>query len=132
MRLEPIASPSPARRIVPPALAMAATFLVAALLALIAGGNPFAVFGLILNGAFGSKFALLETLNSATPLIFTGLAIAVAFRAKLWNIGAEAQLYAGAVLTVILGTGALRPGRHAGGRLAAARACLAENPAGRR
>jgi ABC-type uncharacterized transport system permease subunit len=107
MRLEPIASPSPARRIVPPALAIAATFLVAALLALVAGGNPFAVFGLILKGAFGSKFALLETLNSATPLIFTGLAIAVAFRAKLWNIGAEAQLYAGAVLTVILGTGAL-------------------------
>jgi simple sugar transport system permease protein len=49
----------------------------------------------------------LETLNSATPLIFTGLAIAVAFRAKLWNIGAEAQLYAGAVITVVLGTGAL-------------------------
>ena len=48
MRLEPIEAPSPARRIVPPALAMAATFLVAAALALIAGGNPFAVFGLIL------------------------------------------------------------------------------------
>jgi general nucleoside transport system permease protein len=107
MRLEPIAVPSTTRRIVPPALAMLATFLVAALLAMIAGGNPFAVFGLILTGAFGSKFAVLETLNSATPLIFTGLAIAVAFRAKLWNIGAEAQLYAGAVLTVILGTGAL-------------------------
>ncbi len=107
MRLEPIAAPSTARRIVPPALAIIATFLVAALLAMIAGGNPFAVFGLILTGAFGSKFAVLETLNSATPLIFTGLAIAVAFRAKLWNIGAEAQLYAGAVLTVMLGTGAL-------------------------
>lgn len=107
MRLEPIAAPSTARRIVPPALAITATFLVAALLAMIAGGNPFAVFGLILTGAFGSKFAVLETLNSATPLIFTGLAIAVAFRAKLWNIGAEAQLYAGAVLTVMLGTGAL-------------------------
>lgn len=107
MRLEPIVAPSTARRIVPPMLAITATFLVAALLAMIAGGNPFAVFGLILTGAFGSKFALLETLNSATPLIFTGLAIAVAFRAKLWNIGAEAQLYAGAVLTVMLGTGAL-------------------------
>jgi simple sugar transport system permease protein len=107
MRLEPIAAPSTARRIVPPALAITATFLVAALLAMIAGGNPFAVFGLILTGAFGSKFAVLETLNSATPLIFTGLAIAVAFRAKLWNIGAEAQLYAGAVLTVMLCTGAL-------------------------
>ncbi|MDE4140461.1 MULTISPECIES: ABC transporter permease [Rhodobacterales] len=107
MRLEPIAAPSLARRVLPPALAIAATFVVAALLAMIAGGNPFAVFGLILKGAFGSKFAILETLNSATPLIFTGLAIAVAFRAKLWNIGAEAQLYAGAVITVVLGTGAL-------------------------
>jgi general nucleoside transport system permease protein len=33
--------------------------------------------------------------------------VAVAFRAKLWNIGAEAQLYAGAIMTVVLGTGAL-------------------------
>jgi ABC-type uncharacterized transport system permease subunit len=37
-----------------------------------------------------------ETLTRATPLIFTGLAVAVAFRARLWNIGAEAQLYLGA------------------------------------
>ncbi|UWR87651.1 ABC transporter permease [Phaeobacter inhibens] len=107
MRLEPIAAPSWQRRLMPPALALLATFALAALLALIAGGEPLSIFGLILTGAFGSKFALLETLNRATPLIFTGLAIAVAFRAKLWNIGAEAQLYAGAVITVVLGTGAL-------------------------
>ena len=42
------------------------------------------------------------------PLIFTGLAVAVAFRAKFWNIGAEAQLYAGALMTVLLGTGVLQ------------------------
>lgn len=90
-----------------PAGAIAMTVLVASLLALIAGANPFATLGLIVKGAVGSKLALLETLNRATPLIFTGLAIAVAFRAKLWNIGAEAQLYAGAILTVLLGTGAL-------------------------
>ncbi|AFO92361.1 ABC transporter permease [Phaeobacter inhibens] len=107
MRLEPIAAPSWQRRLMPPALALLATFALAALLAQIAGGEPLSIFGLILTGAFGSKFALLETLNRATPLIFTGLAIAVAFRAKLWNIGAEAQLYAGAVITVVLGTGAL-------------------------
>ncbi|ATG36570.1 ABC transporter permease [Phaeobacter piscinae] len=107
MRLEPIAAPSWQRRLMPPALALLATFAIAALLAQIAGGEPLSIFGLILTGAFGSKFALLETLNRATPLIFTGLAIAVAFRAKLWNIGAEAQLYAGAVITVVLGTGAL-------------------------
>ncbi|WP_298854216.1 ABC transporter permease [uncultured Ruegeria sp.] len=107
MRLEPINNPSFARKLVPPALALSATILIASLLAMVAGANPFSVLGLIIKGAFGSKFALLETLNRATPLIFTGLAVAVAFRAKFWNIGAEAQLYAGALITVLLGTGAL-------------------------
>ena len=107
MRLEPIANPSLARQIGLPALALAATLGTASLLVLLAGANPFATLGLILKGAAGSKFAVLETLNRATPLIFTGLSIAVAFRAKLWNIGAEAQLYAGAIATVLLGTGAI-------------------------
>ncbi|WP_037275962.1 ABC transporter permease [Roseovarius mucosus] len=107
MRLEPIANPSLARSTLPPVLAIAATVIVASLLAMLAGADPFAVLGLILKGAAGSKFAVLETLNRATPLIFTGLAVAVAFRARLWNIGAEAQLYAGALMTVVLGTGAL-------------------------
>lgn len=107
MRLEPILNPGLARKIGFPALALLATVITASLLALLAGANPFATLGLILTGAMGSKFALLETFNRATPLIFTGLSIAVAFRAKLWNIGAEAQLYAGAIMTILLGTGAL-------------------------
>lgn len=107
MRLEPIPNPTLMRRLLPPATALAATVLVAAILALIAGANPLAVLGQIVKGAVGSRFALLETLNRATPLIFTGLAVAVAFRARLWNIGAEAQLYAGAIVAVLLGTGAI-------------------------
>ncbi|GAB4382322.1 ABC transporter permease [Albidovulum sp.] len=107
MRLEPIANPSLARRLGPPAAALAATILFAMALARLAGADPLEVLGLIVKGAAGSKFAVLETLNRATPLIFTGLSVAVAFRAKLWNIGAEAQLYLGAVVTVLLGTGAL-------------------------
>lgn len=103
MRLEPIANPTALRRYGVPALALAATIVVASLLALIAGADPFATLGLIIEGAAGSRFALLETLNRATPLIFTGLAVAVAFRARLWNIGAEAQLYAGAIVTVLIG-----------------------------
>jgi simple sugar transport system permease protein len=86
MRLEPVAHPNLARRLGYPGLSIAATIAV---------------------GATGSRLALLETLNRATPLIFTGLAVSVAFRAKLWNIGAEAQLYAGAIVAVLLGTGAL-------------------------
>lgn len=107
MRLERIANPSAARQIGLPAFAIVATVLVASILVMLAGANPTATLGLILKGAVGSKFAVLETLNRATPLIFTGLSIAVAFRAKLWNIGAEAQLYAGAIVTVLLGTGAI-------------------------
>lgn len=113
MRLEPVANPSIWRTTLPPAIAIASTVVVASLLAMAAGANPFSVLGLILKGAFGSKFALLETLNRATPLIFTGLSVAVAFRARLWNIGAEAQLYAGALITVVLGTGMLQWGAFA-------------------
>ncbi len=107
MRLEPVANPSLARSLGFPAIALGLSVVVASGLALLAGANPFATFGLILQGAAGSQFAALETLNRATPLIFTGLAVAVAFRAKLWNIGAEAQLYMGALLTVVFGTSAL-------------------------
>jgi simple sugar transport system permease protein len=107
MRLEPIANPSALRRVGLPLAALGLTVVTASLLALLAGANPFATLGLIVQGAVGTKFAALETLNRATPLIFTGLAVAVAFRARLWNIGAEAQLYAGAVAAVLLGTGAI-------------------------
>ena len=107
MRLEPIANPALTRTLGLPALALLGTVVIASLLAMIAGAQPLSVLGLILKGAFGTKFATLETLNRATPLIFTGLAVAVAFKARLWNIGAEAQLYMGAVVTVVLGTGAL-------------------------
>jgi len=107
VRLEPISNPTFARSVGFPAVALGLSVVVASILALLAGASPFATLGLILKGAFGSQFAALETLNRATPLIFTGLAVAVAFRAKLWNIGAEAQLYVGALLTVVFGTSAL-------------------------
>ena len=107
MRLEPKPAPSLGTTLAYPVGAVAATFVIAGLLVLAAGASPFAVFALVVKGAAGSQFALLETLTRATPLIFTGLAVAVAFRARLWNIGAEAQLYAGGVVTVVLGTGAL-------------------------
>ena len=51
----------------------------------------------LFDGAFGSRRAIYETLVQATPLIFTGLAAAFAFRAKVWNIGGEGQFFAGAM-----------------------------------
>lgn len=107
MRLEPKPSPTMVETLAYPAGAVLVTVLFASLLVLAAGASPFSVIYLVAKGAAGSQFALVETLTRATPLIFTGLAVAVAFRARLWNIGAEAQLYIGAVMTIVLGTGAL-------------------------
>jgi general nucleoside transport system permease protein len=107
MRLEPRTATHPAVTFGYPALAVLTAAVFSALLVALSGASPLAVFTLVIKGAAGSQFAFLETLTRATPLIFTGLAAAVAFRARLWNIGAEAQLYIGAVATVVLGTGLL-------------------------
>jgi simple sugar transport system permease protein len=83
--------------------AIAFTLLVSSLLVLWAGAPVAPTWGLLLKGAFGSVFAWTETLTRATPLVFTGLAATVAFRARLFNIGAEGQLYAGALAAVAVG-----------------------------
>jgi general nucleoside transport system permease protein len=107
MRLEPRENANAWHFIGLPLLALAFTALCCGLLVMLSGASPFPVFGFMIKGALGTQFAALETLTRATPLIFTGLAAAVAFRAKLWNIGGEAQLYAGAVIVAVLGTGLL-------------------------
>ena len=86
-----------------PALAIAGTLLVASLLVAWAGAPVARAYALLLEGGFGSRFAITETLTRATPLILTGLAAAVAFRARLYNIGAEGQLYLGALAAVAVG-----------------------------
>src|SRR6185436_9101133 len=68
-----------------------------------AGAPLLRTYALIFEGGFGSKFAWSETLTRATPLMFTGLSAAVAFRARFYNIGAEGQLYAGALAAVAIG-----------------------------
>lgn len=83
--------------------ALIMVFAVSTLLVLWAGAPVAQTYGLLVEGAFGSVFAWSETLTRAVPLIFTGLAAAVAFRARLFNIGAEGQLYAGAIAAVAIG-----------------------------
>jgi ABC-type uncharacterized transport system permease subunit len=69
----------------------------------ILGENPFHVLKVLFAGAFGTLEDLGYTLFYATPLIFTGLSVAVAFQCGLFNIGAEGQLYMGALLLTIAG-----------------------------
>jgi general nucleoside transport system permease protein len=94
------------------------TLAVCSLLVLWAGAPVLQSFSALFAGGFGSVFALTETLTRATPLILTGLAAAVAFKARLWNIGAEGQLYAGALAAVAVG------GLHGGEGFAAPDALL--------
>ena len=100
MRLEARPEVSRAMQIAAPFGAVAFTLVVCSLLVAWAGVPVGNAYLLLLDGAAGSGFAISETLTRATPLILTGLAVAVAFRAKLYNIGAEGQLYMGALAAV--------------------------------
>ena len=77
------------------AIVLAALLVTLALSAL--GTSPRIVFTALAEGAFGNWLACVDTLVKATPLLFCGLAIAIAFEAALWNIGADGQLIAGAL-----------------------------------
>lgn len=103
MRLERRAQTSPAALVLAPLAAIAFTLLVSSALVWGAGAPVGQTYGLLVQGAFGSVFAWSETLTRAVPLILTGLAATVAFKARLFNIGAEGQLYAGALAAVAVG-----------------------------
>ncbi|KAA3518315.1 ABC transporter permease [Agrobacterium vitis] len=80
-----------------PIMAIVAALAISGILIAIAGAPVLEAYWRILTGAFGSRLSTTETLTRATPLMLTGLSAAVAFRARLWNIGAEGQLYLGAI-----------------------------------
>jgi len=90
-----------------PIIAVLAALVICAVLIAWAGESAIQAYALLFKGALGSRFAITETLTRATPMILTGLAAAIAFRAKLWNIGGEGQFYAGALMATWLGTGAI-------------------------
>ncbi len=86
-----------------PLTAVFAAFVVGGILVLIIGDNPLLTFYHLIGNSFGSLNDIGYTLFIATPLIFTGLAVAVAFRCGLLNIGAEGQLYVAAFATAWVG-----------------------------
>ena len=86
-----------------PIVAVVAAFAVGSLFVLAVGDNPVETFALLVGSALWWPDGIGYTLFLATPLIFTGLAVAVAFRAGLLNIGAEGQLYVAAFATAWTG-----------------------------
>jgi len=94
-----------------PVIAIVLSFLIGAIIVLVTGNNPITAYIALTEGAVGDPLALGRTLLYTTPLIFTGLAVAVAFRAGLFNIGGEGQVFMGAITAAWLGVslGSLGP-----------------------
>jgi general nucleoside transport system permease protein len=77
-------------------VAILAALIVSGILLKLAGGDPIRSYAAILKASFGNLGVISDTLVKATPLILIGLACTVAFRMRLWNIGAEGQFFLGA------------------------------------
>ncbi len=77
--------------------------LVGALIVLLSGNDPVAIYGKLFSGAFGSRKNIFQTLLQTTPLLFSGLAVCIGLKAGLLNLGVEGQLYMGALASAIVG-----------------------------
>src|SRR5205823_14221708 len=91
------------REILFPLIAVVAAFIVGGIVVFIIGDSPIQTYKLLLGSAFSWPDGIGYTLFFATPLIFTGLGVAVALRGGLLNIGAEGQLYVAAFATAWVG-----------------------------
>src|SRR5512135_3859579 len=88
-----------------PILAILTAVILGGIIIKSVGGDPIAAYQGLAQGAFGSAKAISETLVWSTPYIFAGLAVALAFKGGLFNIGAEGQLALGALAAAWLGYG---------------------------
>src|SRR5690349_9193120 len=86
-----------------PAASLVFAFFASGLVLLATGHNALSSYRKLFDAAFLTHGALGDTLVSATPLAFTGLAAAAAFRMRLYNIGGEGQLYVGAITAAAAG-----------------------------
>ena len=80
-----------------PILSLLLALVLGGILLALAGANPIETYQAMLVGAFGSRYAISETLVKAIPLMLTALGVSIAFRMLFWNIGAEGQLAMGGV-----------------------------------
>jgi len=88
-----------------PIAAVILAALIGSIILLLSGASPVEAYLALLEGAFGDADAWTRTLEKATPLVFSGLAVAFAFKGGLFNIGAQGQLLFGAIISAALGFG---------------------------
>jgi len=102
IRIERGTAPVWLRALLPVAAALL-TFVITALLVVLVKANPLEAYYYFLIDPLTSRTKTLEVLVKATPLLLTGAAVTFAFVGGYWNIGAEGQLYAGAVAATAIG-----------------------------
>ena len=98
-----------ARRVVIAIGAAMISILLLALAGSLFGHPPRELLAILLRGSIGSRFAIEGTLLKSVPLLLTGLSVALAFRAGVWNIGAEGQFLAGAIAAYLAAPGGVVP-----------------------
>lgn len=110
MTAQAVAGGSPLFRIVrwlapaaQPAIALVIAALVGGLLVAAIGDDPIQVYGILISGSLVGVPNLMVTLQIMTPLLFTGLAVSISFRAGLWNIGVEGQMLVGGFFAGLVG-----------------------------
>ena len=86
-----------------PVFIIGAAFLSVSVLLVISGFSPFATFGAMFKGAFGSKMGLINTLTKAVPICLCSLGVALARQAGIFNIGMNGQMLIGSIGTVVAG-----------------------------
>ncbi len=91
------------RQVYTVAIALLVAMACGSILILIVGQSPARVYTLLLARTWGEAYGIGQVLFKATPLVFTGLAVAVAFRVGLFNIGAEGQMVVGAFAAAVVG-----------------------------
>ncbi len=96
-RFEKRLAPTPFMTVAVPVASVALALLFCAVFLALTGRHPLELYMAMAEGALGSAYGLTETTVKAIPLMLCGLGIALAFRMQLWNIGAEGQLYLGAL-----------------------------------
>ncbi len=84
-------------------LALLSAFIAGSILIWVIGESPLGIYRLLISTTWGTSYGIGQVLFKATPLILTGLSVALAFRAGLFNIGAEGQLVAGSFTAAVCG-----------------------------
>ena len=84
-------------------IAVAAAFIIGAIVLAVTGHGPLEAYGTMLVGAFGDVYGIGQTLTQASPILFTALAFLLSFKCGLFNLGAEGQLLIGGFFAAVVG-----------------------------